>query len=128
MNNLNFYRDADTIKNSQSLFNFPLAVGVEQDLQLLSLLSDLAPDNPWNERKLAAVKIGEMRNAEALPGLLHVLVTDAFWMVRCAIVQALEKIGDPDAVPTLREVAENDGFKIVRSYAERAANRLSQAG
>jgi HEAT repeat protein len=128
MNNFDFYQDSDTIESREVLFNFPLAVGIEQDLQLISLLSDLAPDNPWNERKLAAEKIGEIRSSEALPGLLFVLVTDAFWMVRCAIVQALEKIGDPDAVPTLREVAKNDGFKIVRSYAERAADRLSQAG
>jgi len=49
-----------------------------------------------------------MRNPEATPGLLAALPTDPFWMVRCAIIQALEMIGDPGAIPTLREVAKSN--------------------
>jgi HEAT repeat protein len=48
-------------------------------------------------------------------------------MVRCAIVQALERIDDPEAITTLREVAKNDGFHIVREYAAMAIERLSTA-
>jgi HEAT repeat protein len=46
-------------------------------------------------------------------------------MVRCSIIQALEKIGDPRAIPTLREVAVNDRFQVVRSYATKAIEKLS---
>jgi len=67
-----------------------------------------------------------MRNPEATPGLLAALPTDPFWMVRCAIIQALEMIGDPGAIPTLREVAKSDCFQVVRSYAAKAIERLSQ--
>jgi len=47
-------------------------------------------------------------------------------MVRCAIIQALEMIGDPGAIPTLREIANSDGFYVVRSHAAKAIERLSQ--
>ncbi|NIS79273.1 MAG: hypothetical protein GTO14_03425, partial [Anaerolineales bacterium] len=53
---------------------------------------------------------------------------DPFWMVRCAIIQALEMIGHPEAIPTLQEVVESDGFQIVRSYAAEAIERLSKEG
>jgi hypothetical protein len=46
-------------------------------------------------------------------------------MVRCAIIQALERIDDPRAIPILREVAKNDGFHVVREYAVKANERLS---
>ena len=75
---------------------------------------------------MAANKIGSMRNPEALPGLLAALATDNFWMVRCAIIQALEMIGDPGAIPTLQEAAISDSFQVVRSYAAKAVDRLSQ--
>ena len=67
-----------------------------------------------------------MRNPEALPGLLDALPVDPFWMVRCAIIQALESIGDPEAVPTLRQIAKSDRFQVVRSYAAKAVERLSR--
>jgi HEAT repeat protein len=46
-------------------------------------------------------------------------------MVRVAIIQALEMIGNPDAIPTLRQVAQCDSFKVVRSHAARAVDMLS---
>ena len=67
-----------------------------------------------------------MRNPDALSGLLDVLPTDPFWMVRCAIIQALERIGDPRAIPTLREIEKSDGFQVVRSYDAKAIERLAQ--
>jgi len=104
----------------------PLVLVVQPDIKLYKLLADLSPDTPWGERKIAAHRLGSMRSPEALPGLLDALPTDPFWMVRCAIIQALEMIGDSDAIPTLREIANNDGFYVVRSHAAKAIERLSQ--
>ena len=90
------------------------------------MLADLSPDTPRGDRQMAAQKIGSLRNPEALPGLLAALATDKFWMVRCAIIQALDMIGDPGAIPTLQEAAICDNFQVVRSYAAKAVERLSQ--
>jgi len=103
----------------------PIAIKLQPDCKLNALLDNLAPDTPWGERQNAARKLGYMRNPEALPGLLAALPTDPFWMVRCAIIQALEMIGDSRAIPTLREVAKSDGFQVVQSYATKAIERLS---
>ncbi|MEA3438823.1 MAG: HEAT repeat domain-containing protein [Chloroflexota bacterium] len=111
--------------NIYTTWPWPLAVEVQPDRKLYKLLADLSPDTPWGDRQIAAKKIGYMRSPEALPGLLDALPDDPFWMVRCAIIQALEMIGDPGAIPTLREAAKNDGFQVVRSYAAKAVERLS---
>jgi HEAT repeat protein len=74
---------------------------------------------------MAANKLGNMKRSEALPGLLDALQSESFWMVRCEIIQALEKIGDPRVIPALRETTQNDGFQVVRSYAAKAIQRLS---
>lgn len=105
---------------------FPVIIEVQSDPEVEALLGNLTPDNPWGERQDSARKLGYMRCTEALPRLLEVLPIDPFWMVRCAIVQALEMIGDPMAIPTLQDVAKNDDFQIVRSYAAKAIERLSQ--
>jgi hypothetical protein len=101
------------------------AVEIQPNPKVEELLSDLSPDTPWGDRQIAAKKLGYLRSREALPGLLGALPVDPFWMVRCAIIQALEMIGDPGAIPTLREVAICDGFQVVRSYAAKAIERLS---
>jgi HEAT repeat protein len=106
----------------------PIAVEVQADPRLEKLMADLSPDTPWGDRKNAARKLGYMRNPKVLPGLLSALPVDRFWMVRCAIIQALEMIGDARAIPTLREVAKNDGFQVVRSHAAKAIERLSGRG
>jgi HEAT repeat protein len=69
-----------------------------------------------------------MRSRATIQGLLDALPSDPFWMVRCAIIQALEKIGDPRAIPTLREITKSDGFQVVRSHAEKAIEGLSKEG
>jgi HEAT repeat protein len=107
--------------------SLPLALGVQPDLKLYNLLTDLSPESPWGDRQRAARKMGDMRSTEAVSGLLAALQVDNFWMVRCAIIQALEKIGDPGAIPTLLEVAKSDSFQVVRSYAAKAIERLSPA-
>jgi len=53
----------------------------------------------WGDRQIAVKKLGNMRSPEALSGLLDALLADPFWKVRCAMIQALERIGDPGAIP-----------------------------
>jgi len=108
-----------------TLADLLIGVEVQPEPKIKALLADLTPDMPWGQRQIAAKRLGHLRSTEAVPGLLATLPVDPFWMVRCAIIQALELIGDPGAIPTLREVAKNDGFQVVRSYAAKAIERLS---
>jgi hypothetical protein len=124
---VNVYQSPEVVDQMNTYRTLPLTLVVQPDIILYNLLADLSPDTPWGDRRIAAQKLGYMRNPEALPGLLDALPADPFWMVRCAIIQALEMIGDPGAIPTLREVAKSDGFQVVRSYAAKAVERLSQA-
>ena len=105
--------------------SLPLALAVEPDIKLYKLLADLSHDTPWADRQTAARKLGRTRSLQALPGLLEALHSDPFWMVRCAIIQALEMIGDHGAIPMMRKTAGHDGFQVVRSYARKAIERLS---
>ena len=50
---------------------------------------------------------------------------DDFWMVRCAIIQALEMIETIRAIKVLEKVADQDSYQVVRSYAAKAIERLS---
>jgi HEAT repeat protein len=93
--------------------------------ELDELLQILSSNPSWYDRKVAAQKIGSMRNSEALPGLLPVLTSDPFWKVRCAVIQALTAIGDTRAIQTLQKVERDDGFEVVRSYAAEAIELLS---
>jgi len=108
-----------------TLADLLVGVEVQPEPKIKALLADLTPDTPWGQRQIAAKRLGHLRSTEAVPELLATLPVDPFWMVRCAIIQALELIGDPGAIPTLREVAKNDGFQIVRGYAAKAIERLS---
>ena len=121
------------VEKLNPLTAYPIAIEVQLDRKLYKLLADLSPDTPWGDRQIAARKLGDMRDPEALPGLLEALPgllaalpTDNFWMVRCAIIQALEMIGDPGAILALQEAAINDNFQVIRSYAAKAVDRLSQ--
>lgn len=103
------------------------AVEVSQpDLELANLIAGLDPSNSWGDRQMAAKKLGNLRNAEAVPALLYTLTTDRFWMVRSAIIHALIMIGDREAVPALMQVSETDEFMTVRSYAVKAVAKLSE--
>ena len=106
--------------------NLLIGVDVQPEPKVKTLLADLTPNTPWGKRQMAAKRLGHLRSTEAVPGLLATLPVDPFWMVRCAIIQALEMIGDVKAIPTLREVAKHDNFQVVRSYAAKAIERLSQ--
>lgn len=113
------------VTDQMNAYRIPPLSLVVPDIKLYKLLADLSPDTPWGERKIAAKRLGSIRSPEALPGLLDALPADPFWMVRCAIIQALEMIGDSGAIPTLREIANSDGFQVVRSHAAKAIERLS---
>jgi HEAT repeat protein len=122
-----YEHQTDVIDTWDKLTSLPLIFEIQRDQKLDKYLSNLSPDTPWGDRKTAAQQLGSMRCQEAVPGLLEVLPTDPFWMVRCSIIQALEMIGNPNAISTLRAVAENDSFQVVRSYAVKAIDRLSSA-
>jgi HEAT repeat protein len=108
--------------------SLPLVVVTYSESEFENLVSKLSPEVPWSERQIAANRLGDLRSQEALIALLNALPVDPFWMVRCAIIQALERIGSPCAVPVLQDVAQNDDFHIVRSYAAKAVERLSCEG
>lgn len=117
----------DEIDTWDKLTSIPLIFEIQRDHLLEKYLANLSPEKPWGDRKDAAQKLGLMGCNEALPGLLEMLQTDPFWMVRCSIIQSLEKIGNPNAISTLTAVAENDSYKVVRSYANKAIDRLSSS-
>ena len=104
---------------------FPITVKVSKNNKLEALLVKLYPATPWGERQLAAKRLGSLHDPKALPMLLSALLTDPFWMVRTAIIQAIEMIDDPAAIPTLKEVMDNDDYQAVRSYAAKVVERLS---
>ena len=117
------------VANKMKVFtSFPVAVEVQTDPKNSQLLAELSPENAWGDRKNATLEFGYTRSPEAPPGLLNALKVDPFWMVRCAIIQALEMISDAGAVPTLREASKNDGFQALRSYAAKAVEGFPSRG
>lgn len=111
----------------KTMTTFPLTVQVQPEREIDVLLAELSPAVSWGSRQIAAKKLGFMRASEALPVLTGTLLADPFWMVRTAIIQAMEMIGDPAAIPALEEAARNDRFQVVRSYAKKAIERLSKS-
>ena len=120
-------QNTEAVKQMNVLSTFPIEIRVQSNRKMNKLLEDLFSNSSWFNRKVAAQRIGDMRKSDYLPELLDRVTTDPFWMVRCAIIQALEKIGDPRAIPALREVEKSDGFQTVRAYAATAIERLSSA-
>ena len=123
---VNINQSTEVIDKMNSITSLPVGIEVQPDREFNNLMAELSPATSWGDRQIAAKKIGSLRNPEALLWLLAALPVDPFWMVRCAIIQALEMIGDPRAIPTLQDIAVSDGFQVVRSYAAKAVERLSQ--
>ena len=98
------------------------------DEEVAHLLHILASNATWHERKVAAQKLADLGGEEARIGLLEALLNDPFWMVRCAIIQSLERIGEEGSVPVLQIAVESDPNEIVRQYAAVAVERLAIAG
>jgi HEAT repeat protein len=65
----------------------------------------------WDVRTAAALALGELKDTNAVPGLIKTL-EDVNWSVRAAAATALEKIGDPRSAPALSEYE-------VRAHRER---------
>lgn len=115
--------------NQTEIFAAPaLSYELKTDDILTHLLTTLFTNPSWFERQVAAKKLGDMAGDEAAVGLIEALPNDPFWMVRCAIVQSLERIGNTDSVPALQAVADCDQNNIVRQYAAAAVQRLCPAG
>ena len=117
--------NADEYKIIDHLPAIPVKVELGYDPQLSNLIANLDPTIPWGKRKEAAEQLGNLGNTNAVLALTEALPTDPFWMVRTAIIQALEKIGDRTAIPTLKLVAKTDQFRVVRAYAAKAVASLS---
>ena len=117
----------EAVEEIQAFTTFPLSIEVLPGRDIETLIANLSPQVPWGQRQRAAKRLGSKKALAAVPALLKVLPTDPFWMVRCAVIQALERIGDPNAIPTLQKVVQNDSFQVVRSYAVKAIERLSRS-
>ena len=72
-------------------------------------------DKRWRVREQAAKTLGQLRDPEAVKGLM-VVCRDRDGAVKSAAAEALGKIGDPQAVPTLIKLFK-DTSKIVRETA-----------
>jgi hypothetical protein len=119
------FQNTEVVDQTAVISTIPLAEEVSPSLNLSHLIAALSPDASWGDRQAAARKLGCMRCQEAVPALLAALPTDPFWMVRCAIIQALEMIDDPAAIPVLEQVAVRDSYHVVCAYAAKAVKRLS---
>ena len=120
------YQDSKSVDQAELVWKLAPAVEDAGGRELGALLGKLGSDN-WGDRQSAARKLGYMGNRAAVPALVEALPGDSFWMVRCAIIQALEKIGDGRALPALRQVAAADRFQVVRSHAAKAAVTIAPA-
>ena len=126
MNAVAIYQENKVYEKTRIATQISFPVKAKRDHKLERLQSELSPSNSWGQRRNAAQQLGYGRYEQAVPGLLKALPNDPFWMVRCAIIQALEMIGDPTAIPVLEEVAVQDGFQVVRSHAAKAVERLTK--
>ena len=126
MNTAVKYQETQVYEKIRIATPLSLPVKAKRDRKLERLQLDLSPSRSWGERKNAAQHLGYGRYDQAVPALLKALPNDPFWMVRCAIIQALEMIGDLAAIPVLEEVAAQDSFQVVRSHAAKAVERLTK--
>ena len=126
MNAVAIYQENQVVEKIRIAPPISLPVKAKRDHKLERLQLELSPSNSWGQRKNAAQQLGYGRYEQAVPALLKAQSNDPFWMVRCAIIQALEMIGDPAAIPVLEEIALQDGFQVVRSHAAKAVERLTK--
>ena len=125
MNTAVIYQETQTYEKIRVAKPISLPVKAKRDHKLERLQLDLSHSRSWGERKNAAQQLGYGRYDQAVPALLKALPNDPFWMVRCAIIQALEMIGDLAAIPVLEEVALRDGFQVVWAHAAKVVERLA---
>lgn len=85
----------------------------------------LREDGSLKVRTQAAIVLGQLGSAEALPALLEALGADDAPAVRMAAAAALGRIGDLAARPALERAADADGVASVRAAAARALGELA---
>lgn len=79
------------------------------------LLADLKNESDMIGRLLACQKLAERKTDESIAALAQALNTDAFYGVRQAAAQSLEKIGTPEAREALRQSWQKQTDARVRS-------------
>lgn len=65
---------------------FPVAIEVQPDSKVESLVTDLTSNPPWGNWKNAAHPLSSLWDLKILPVLFVALVVDPFWMVRCGLI------------------------------------------
>jgi hypothetical protein len=80
----------------------------------------------WKEeRREAARKLGQSRDARAVPVLIEVVETETFDVIAEIAIEALADIGDPRAVPVLQRIhADDQRDRYVRDMAATALREL----
>jgi hypothetical protein len=87
------------------------------------LCRSLTSDPSWRVRLQAAVVLGKLHDARAVPSLLRAL-SDENETVRGLAAQVLGELGDTSAVAALAEVRKRDGSAFVREKSQQALAKL----
>lgn len=89
-----------------------------------TLESTLKTDRSRQERRRAAVELGELGDTDAVPALIVALFADHDESVRGACAEALAALAERSALPALRAAAKDESA-LVRRLAMAAVKRLS---
>jgi hypothetical protein len=90
------------------------------------LCRSLTTDPSWRVRLQAAVVLGKLHDARAVPSLLRAL-SDENETVRGLAAQVLGDLGDSSAIAALQRARTNDDSQFVRDKAAAALGRLHGA-
>jgi hypothetical protein len=100
------------------------AAGVVGDPKLDELCKALAEDGNYKVRVQAALVLGRLGDARAVPCLVKALA-DANKTVRAIAAQALGQVGDPAAADPLRKLLATEGDPFVRAQTGKAIAALA---
>jgi hypothetical protein len=101
--------------------------GAAADPKLDELCKALVEDSNYKVRVQAALVLGRLGDARAVPSLVKAL-GDANRTVRAIAAQALGQVGDPSAADPLRKLLGTEADPFVRAQADKAIASLSAAG
>jgi HEAT repeats len=88
-----------------------------------ALCKTLGSDPSWRVRLQAAVVLGKLHDARAVPSLTHAL-SDENETVRGLAAQVLGELGDANAIAALERAKKSDGSAFVRDKAGQALAKL----
>lgn len=91
-----------------------------------TLEATLKTDRSRQERRRAAVELGELGDTDAVPALILAMFADRDESVRGACAESLAALAERSALPALR-AATKDESGLVRRLASAAVKRLSPA-